>query len=134
MQGNCTKDPTAAFLGRVSGVPRMPRKTGQCLILAKDPVFAMSESNVLLSNFYIRYAEPEFWFEAAADGDPRGADSKFAWLLHHHGGTVWVRDVEVQGDGATEVGAVGVFQGSAAAMFISTPHATCRYSAGLGIV
>lgn len=122
MQGNCTEPPTDEFLRGISGAPLAPLRDGQCLILAKDPVFAMSDSNVLLADFYVRYASASsgFAFEPPAGG----GGTKLSWLVHVHGGNVWGRNMTVQGDGESEIGSLIIFP-TAHAMFFSAIPCLC---------
>ena len=96
-------------------MPLGPLKPNQCLILAKDPLFAMSDSNVLLSNFYVRYA------------------SGSGWLVHVHGGNVWARNLTVQGDGSSEIGSLIVFP-TAHAMFFCAPPPLTPPTSARGII
>lgn len=99
-------------------MPLEPLAPNQCLILAKAPLFAMSESNVLISNFYIRYvSDSGFAFEPPASS---GSGTSLSWLFHVHGGNVWASNLTVQGDGSSEIGSVIIFP-TAHAMFFSVP-------------
>eukprot|EP00892_Ulva_mutabilis_P002733 jgi/Ulvmu1/12460/UM009_0112.1 len=128
--GNCTDDMPASFQASITGEPMLPRKAGQCVILAQKPVFAMSESNVLLANFYVRYATASaggFGFE-----DPSSSTASLSWLVHAHGGNVWSRDMTIQGDGNSQIGAIIVFP-TAHVMFFQSTIAHTSTTTGNGV-
>jgi hypothetical protein len=84
MQGNCTGPAP-----KVTGVPFLPLKPGQCVLTVRHPPFAASETGqlLLLRNLY---------FRAASTAD-LGIDKQMLsmWNDDIH---VWLEDLTFQGD------------------------------------
>ena len=103
MQGNCTGagDPTFT----IAGVPLVPRKPGQCVLLADNDLLTLGPGRLWVHNLYIRHKATQ-----------RDLSVSLMYTRSDMGGQLWMTGCTLQGTGSYDstFGADGLWMHSQA--------------------